>query len=780
MSALGNSLRRRLALSKDTRFNTFIGGIGNNITTASQLASLLSIPLNTIRNFKIRNNNISCFITNSYALGNAFGNTNFPISFFVDLQGKVTSTGSAFRQDNQSFDRLRFVYLPNAQVGNEAFRNRGFFNRLTIAIQNSVPVGSTTGNDLVFVNNQNSGQGAINFRVFTDVINQTNNNGNPDGDIQLLINQGSEVVYVPSVKINPPTPTNIQTTQVGGTFAELDFTLPTHVNDYLGLLVFEDGFFLGFFENSLIVALIPETSYNFKVRLVDEFFNVSEPTRFSVLTPALPSLFQDIKAFYPLQETSGGLIELINGIGGTVNGNPTRTGDGYIFSDTSSPVDRIEIQDPNGDLSPIDNSPFSVYFEINPTKTGNSLIMGKRDEVSNLGNYEWAFNDTTRVVVAFNDNVNGATLVIEALGYNFPANQLSKVLLTWEGEANLSGAKLYVNEIEIPVTVTVPATFEKVRLSNSKFTIGNQPYTTAQNRRVNGLIRRPVITKRYIQPSEVSDFFDEVENYYKKVINVVIEAGQSNSEGRLQINHSLTPSYLQNGIVNGVKSFNGSLIEDYDLTNKGQNGNGMEWVQGTSLIRWGAFHVALKEIADNVSNIVSVRVSNGGAILAPFERDSLAQNGSFSADYANIPSSQAKLLEALENRFYQLVQYCQDNNIVLNVKALIWHQGEADGADASSTTAEDDYENNLLDFIDKVRDFTNKPNLPIITGTIPSTSSKFSQKVKDAQLNVASNDSNFYCRINDDLTFFDGLHFDANSCITFGQWIKNTFINDIN
>ena len=385
MSALGNSLRRRLALSKDTRFNTFIGGIGNNITTASQLASLLLIPLSTIRNFKIRNNDISCFITDSYSLPSAFagsGNQNITgnIWALIDLQGKVNNVlNSSFFITNQTLDRLRFVYLPNAQVGNEAFRNRGFFNRLTIAIQNSVPVGSTTGNNAVFANAENNNQGAINFKVYTDVINQTNNNGNPDGDIQLLINQGSEVVYVPSVKVNPPTPTNIQQTQVGGTYAELDFTLPTHVNNYLGYFIIANGFYIAFIEeitNFYALGLNPSFSNRVELRLVDEFFNISEPIRISVLTPALPALFQNAVAYFKLDETSGNSIDVINGnlgrvFGGVTQGVSGKIGTAYSFDGINGRVD-LDLSIYNSFNN--DNYTISFWFKTNDVTKTQVLI----------------------------------------------------------------------------------------------------------------------------------------------------------------------------------------------------------------------------------------------------------------------------------------------------------------------------------------------------------------------------------------------------------------------
>ena len=481
MSALGNSLRRRLALSKDTRFNTFIGGIGDNITTASQLASLLLIPLNTIRNFNIRNNDISCFITDSYTLGAIATSTNQNITgniwAFIDLQGKVTSTGVSFFIINQSLDRLRFVYLPNAQVGNGAFRNRGFFNRLTIAIQNSVPVGSTTGNDFCFNNAENSGQGSINFRVFTDVINQTNNNGNPDGDIQRLLNQGSEVVYVPSVKVNPPTPTNIQQTQVGGTFAELDFTLPTHVNDYLGYMIFSNGFYIAFIEkitDFYALGLNPSSSNRVELRLVDEFFNISEPARFSVLTPALNSLFENAVAYFKLDETSGNAIDVINGFNGTLFGGVTqgvagKIGTAYSFDGSSGFIDLGD----NDDFSFTDGTndvPFTIRCWVNPSNTsGLKTLISKWDLERE---WELILVNNSLVFSLFSEGTSNR--IRAEYSNSIVANQLQHIVVTYDGLGGLNSVKISVDNFFGIMTNSIEGAYIKTKNTNASVLIAKR------------------------------------------------------------------------------------------------------------------------------------------------------------------------------------------------------------------------------------------------------------------------------------------------------------------
>ena len=504
----------RLRGKAEQEANTFIGGIGDNITTDSQLASLLSIPLDTIRNFNISNNDISCFITNSYALGNAFANTNFPISFFIDLQGKVTSTGSAFRQDNQSFDRLRFVYLPNAQVGDEAFRNRGFFNRLTIAIQNSVPVGSTTENDFTFNNSQNQGQGAINFEVYCDIINQTNNNGNPDGDIQLLLNQGSDVFYRDSNNTNQtttPTMPTISVNTIGGTFVELNISQPTHVNTLKYALVFVDGFFQDVYDidNVFALNLQEQTSYNIKVIIADEYFNISPYSNtINVTTTTTPALFQNAFAYYKLNETSGNAIDLVNGHNGTLNGGVTqgvagKIGTAYSFDGSSGFINfgnnaSSEFSDGAGN-----DIPFTIRMWINPNTIDNQWLFSK----DGSGDRELIYRINTGGVVdvLFINGTTSNPFINTTFNAGIVTGQFQHIVLTYDGSKSSDGIKLYVDNVE-KLQTTSTQTF-------GGFVNGNEPLSFGYQARTSGNYYDGIVDEQTIIKNEVWDITKISDDY---------------------------------------------------------------------------------------------------------------------------------------------------------------------------------------------------------------------------------------------------------------------------
>lgn len=97
--------------------NTFIGGVGATINTPTLLLNTLSssgLSLSNITNFQIDgSNNISCNINISYQINNTLpfqGNTS--ITYFIDLEGKVTYCGN-----REAFDQcvnLKYLYIPNA------------------------------------------------------------------------------------------------------------------------------------------------------------------------------------------------------------------------------------------------------------------------------------------------------------------------------------------------------------------------------------------------------------------------------------------------------------------------------------------------------------------------------------------------------------------------------------------------------------------------------------------------------------------------------------------
>ena len=330
-----NELAKALLMSGGVdKYNTFIGGISNLVTNKSQLASYLNISSSNVLKFKINDNNISAIINTSFTIPAYQNPITTKMTRFLYLGTNTIVWGSGSSSINEV--NLTELIVPNAliDIGSAAFS--GLIN-LTwplgrIYTPKVTQIGSGLGNTGAFRQVQNNGKAIFSQNA------ETANNGNPDGDIQVLISKNWNVTYSQS-NAKPQRLTNIQTTQVGGTYAELDFTLPTHVNDYLGYFIIANGFYIAFIENITdfyAVGLTPSSSNRVELRLVDEFFNISEPARFSVLTPALPALFQNAVAYFKLDETSGNAIDVVNEnvgqvFGGVTQGVAGKIGTAYSF-----------------------------------------------------------------------------------------------------------------------------------------------------------------------------------------------------------------------------------------------------------------------------------------------------------------------------------------------------------------------------------------------------------------------------------------------------------------
>lgn len=99
-------------------------------------------------------------------------------------------------------------------------------------------------------------------------------------------------------------------------------------------------------------------------------------------------------------------------------------------------------------------------------------------------------------------------------------------------------------------------------------------------------------------------------------------------------------------------------------------------------------------------------------------------------------------------------------------KAVLWHQGEADG---TSVQGAFEYYNNFKALIWYIRGIVKNPNLPFIFGTISHNSLEYSAIVEDAQKRIAAEDSNVYFVDMSQGTLLDNYHFDATSANYFGE-----------
>ena len=101
--------------------NTFIGGIGAVTNTASLLAIKLGLSVANIKSFKVEavTNNVSCYISTTYILGNNAFYNNSDITYFRDEAGLVLQTN--YRCFGSAVNLIE-VNLPNTiNLGSSSF-----------------------------------------------------------------------------------------------------------------------------------------------------------------------------------------------------------------------------------------------------------------------------------------------------------------------------------------------------------------------------------------------------------------------------------------------------------------------------------------------------------------------------------------------------------------------------------------------------------------------------------------------------------------------------------
>lgn len=246
-------------------------------------------------------------------------------------------------------------------------------------------------------------------------------------------------------------------------------------------------------------------------------------------------------------------------------------------------------------------------------------------------------------------------------------------------------------------------------------------------------------------------------------INVVLVGGQSNADGRVPVADG--PAWISGGSVPDVLAWNGSALIPYDVDSTGPSGIGSSWVQQNSAGKYSFVSVALKSIAETTPNLVAVQVTSGGTPLAPES----VERGSWCPDFAEIPDDGTPhLLSDLAARYASLYAFCTSNGITLNVIGMLWHQGESDSAYSGAPAA---YQGRLEDLVAYLRAEVDDVAMPFVFGTISHASMQYDATIETAQLTVAANDANAYCRDNSAATLLvDGLHFDATSSDAFGEW----------
>lgn len=246
-------------------------------------------------------------------------------------------------------------------------------------------------------------------------------------------------------------------------------------------------------------------------------------------------------------------------------------------------------------------------------------------------------------------------------------------------------------------------------------------------------------------------------------VNCFLVGGQSNADGRNVYTDPATPSYINtsNGLITDVYAYSRG-IKPYAISENGLTGNGNNITN-----QWSFAQVALHLLSQSLPGVTACQWTVGDSQLAATPS---RPNGSWNAAYDSIATSTPHQLQNLQTRFEGFKSFCDSNGTTLNVRGLIWHQGESDNFSPADT----DYAANWSAFVSAVRTFTGEATLPIFYGTIPIASSDYNATIRTAQLNFAAGDANAYCRDNDDLV--GGIHWDGASSVTFGTWVYTTYI----
>lgn len=346
--------------------NTYIGGVASTINTPALLAAKLEyypsgVAFNEvdIQDFTIVGNDIECLIAVDYQQaaysfqgnldithyideGNnckALKNSNFDASLTqkvgnltrVKLEGLITTFGPCFR-NQVKLKRFIFPNLTAMSSGEQFLKN--IFNKSVVYAPLMTPIGQSALNNSVF-------DGTTGVRLYTDPSNQTNNAGNPDGDIADLISKGGTVSYISNYTA-PSQITDLSIGNVYGSSIQLNFTPPTGSANNID---FYEVFLNGVYNNDITgsgqyaTGLSLGTTYEIEVKPVDVFYNRSTSNLVTQATPAeyvIPAT--NIVAHYKMQND-------VLDSKGTRHGTPTaityaagKAGNAAVFNGTTSKI----------------------------------------------------------------------------------------------------------------------------------------------------------------------------------------------------------------------------------------------------------------------------------------------------------------------------------------------------------------------------------------------------------------------------------------------------------
>lgn len=260
----------------------------------------------------------------------------------------------------------------------------------------------------------------------------------------------------------------------------------------------------------------------------------------------------------------------------------------------------------------------------------------------------------------------------------------------------------------------------------------------------------------------------------KKPVPVIITAGQSNTDGR--VNNEELPDYIkQQGYRHCWWSYGSDTIS---------GGGRFErfWprvAKPDNTERWGYDAVVYYHIDRHIKrNFYVIKESLGGTAIDTACVSTSGMYWNASPEFLASTDAADKGGKSLLKAFTENISACIDNKLSrfkegYEVKAFLWHQGESDKKMAGH------YYDNLKAVVAYVRSYLVRKtgderyaSLPFICGTFSQKSRDRSEEVVNALHRLSREDLNFYMVNIEDATIQrDRLHFDSKGAELLGRRI---------
>lgn len=479
--------------------NTFLVGAATDIPTAAALAAKTSLLESEILDFTINGDDVECRIETDYSIiGSAFISQSYLEKYLdidghfktmgtsafafasalneVDFNGLTSMPGIGFRECT-SLSMISLPSLLNLAVQN--FLNQ---DNTTVILENLVNMGADELNNLCFTQSDN-------ILLACPVFFETNNAGNPDGDIADLESRGGEAYYG-DIAAQPNAISDLATTFVGETIMNIDWSAPTNVpikefNIYLDDALHDTTADLEY----SFTGLTGSQTYKVVVKSVSGFLVESNDSNILNILMDGKDIRLGMISRYKFEDNvlddvgsnDGTDTDLTYAVGGV--------GKSGVFNGTSTRVDC------GTGLNTIFESDFTMSLLINPDDISGGQALLDTDGTGGVRGFIFRLNDDVVQMISVSGGVQ--TTSSNAI---ITASSLQHVLLTWDSSTP-ANSKIYIDGVDETSTVTG---------SNTGMLGLTHPFRIGVNGRgldshYDGLIDEPIVWNRILPQGEITD-----------------------------------------------------------------------------------------------------------------------------------------------------------------------------------------------------------------------------------------------------------------------------------